>query len=168
MRAMTIALAAFAVGASSSQLSPLIRPNFSGKWTLVGLPAGSHPPSIGSATLGYAFEVNQDEKALTLVTGNDPIEFRSVYPLDGSATRVTHAASVGFSAPLQFEVQAHWENGRLFLRSTMVGPAGLPASAYVVTQTWSYDMSGQLLIETSGSGGPLPPRTSTSKYRKTR
>jgi hypothetical protein len=167
--AVALALVALGFGVPSSQASTqLIRPNFSGRWTLVAVPTGSHPPTIGSATLGYAFDVNQDEKALILVTGNDPAAVKTVYPLDGSVTRVAHAASAGLLVPLQFEVQAHWDNGRLFLRSTMLRSDGLPAGSSAVLQVWSYDRSGQLVVETSSSGGPLPPRASMATYRRSR
>lgn len=49
-------------------------------------PAPGSSGALAGTDLGYAFEALQDDKALTLVTGNDPQEVRRTYSLDGAAT----------------------------------------------------------------------------------
>ena len=169
MHASIIALVAFGLGVPLSQVSTQARPDFSGRWTIVGAPIGAFPRVLAAAGLGYAFEARQDQRTLTLVTGNDPSTFETRVRLDGVETRDVRPAGGSFQLELVYVSKAEWDGARLVVTTTVTSDTMrlkvTPGLGGILTtrQVWLIDANGDLIIETTNE-----PRTSKATYRKVR
>jgi hypothetical protein len=166
-------LIALAVGIQSGQVVAQPRPDFTGRWTIVGAPEGGPAWTPGLGGLGAAFEVRQDEKTLTLVTGNDPVYRETALPLNGDELRL-QIGTPGFLAntggpELEYVAKVAWVGTRLAVTTT--GPRdprvtkGSEPRVFTI-QSWSLDTNGDLLIQTTRF--VLSPTTSKATYRKFR
>ena len=172
MAPLLCVLVAFVVGVSSGDVSQA-RPDFSGRWIIVGAPIGSpasEPARPGS--LGGVFEVRQDQKTLTLVTGNDPDFRETTLPLNGDAvtTRLGLNPGMGIRPELglEFVSKVTWEGDRLIVTMNVGGsqPPTTVSERLRTVQSWSLDAKGDLVIETIRP--LLPQTTSRATYRRFR
>ena len=131
------------------------RPSFTGKWTLVTDP---NAPA-GRGRLGQDFTVAQDDKTLTTST-EDPqrTDLNAVYNLDGSETRRSISAG---SQTVELSSTAKWNGPKLVI----VTKTDFGGKSSEMTQTWSLDSAGNLVIEmTSNLGGAAAVKVT---YKKT-
>lgn len=146
-RVVGLAIAVAAVVAGVATAASQAKPSFAGKWTLV-------PGSTAVTGVDLLFAVVQDDKTLTVVRNNGT--HKRVFNLDGSEAKDAITAepwgSVGDSSTVA------WDGAKMIL--TMREGRRL-----VMTQTWSLDATGNLIIEsTSNVGGT--PSTTKATYKK--
>lgn len=163
-----LALVALTLSPLFLQAAPQAKPDFSGRWTIVGAPRG------GAAALGWGFQATQDDKTLTIVSGNDPDLVTTLYELSGVPTMRQARPVVAGTLSMQNLSSANWDGAKLVVMTRQIGVdqrtvkvlAG--ESGVLTTQAWSLDAAGTLVIETSTSFGDKVSRTSTTTYRKFR
>jgi hypothetical protein len=120
------------------------RPNFSGNWTLVA-PDGS----AGIMFLGMAFTAEQDEKTLMVTPtlhqihrGERPEQLKASFNLDGSESKNPFDIHAGHGQTGTRISRVTWDADRLVIATSTTGINGLTQ-----TQTWSFDASGNLIVD---------------------
>ena len=178
MALLLCAFIALVLGTASSQVAALPIPDFSGRWMIVGAPTGRPVALLGVGGLGSAFEVRQDARTLTLVTGNDPDHRETALPLNGEEMRtpsagpqeeIWRAAKV---APPDYVAKLAWDGARLIITTTLervdLRAMRGPAPGVSMIQNWSLDANGNLQIEGTAVPPNLNPGISKATYRKFR
>ncbi len=132
-------------GAAAALAQAPSKPNFTGKWTLV-------PGSTAETGIDQVFAVVQDDKTLKVVRNNGTQT--RVFNLDGSEAKnaITSEpwASVGDSSTVT------WDGAKMILRMR-------EGNRLVMTQTWSLDASGDLVIESTRATGASPTKATYKK-----
>jgi hypothetical protein len=120
------------------------RPDFSGRWVVVGTGQGAGRVQI----------VTHDAKTLVTEYPDNPAR-RTVVQLDGNEHRGTIASRVGEIVTM---TRAVWEERRLVIAIGTNYPNGMKTSA---REVWSIDAEGRLVIDYTEAGprGEAGPKT---------
>jgi hypothetical protein len=118
------------------------RPDFSGRWTIVGSDKdarmiGGHTVTFGSSLLR---ECTASQDATSLVFQDSGHGTLLAIAFDGSDTRGKIAGEPG----REFVWKAHWEDSKLVVATRVEPPRGGAAS---VRQVLSFDREGALVLE---------------------
>jgi hypothetical protein len=143
------------------------KPSFAGHWVFLPDPAASSGAGRGeyrAGALGQSATVVQDDKQLSVTTtnqngrgGRDSVGLVNVtrrYNLDGTDSKNTMAFDGGSVDQLS---HVSWKGEQLVIITSIRFNGRITE----VTQTWSLDNEGNLVIEQSGNGTSF-----TTKYKK--
>ena len=146
-------------------------PDLGGRWTrVVESPAPSegaaHPRLLASAGGGWGREITitQEDRRITIerhqfVANDMQPPLRYVYALGGPESR--NVVNLGLG-PQEQVARATLEGGRLVIVSRYAAGTSLAAE---VTQVFSIDRSGEMVVETTRKAGGATS-TATARYRR--
>jgi hypothetical protein len=116
---------------------PAPRPNFTGRWA-VASPA---------ADVGQEQLVTQDDKTLTTERAAKGSTHKMSYQLDG----VERRQAIPSHPEITILTRASWDGGHIVIAVKTSYEIGMTTQ---VTETWSIDAKGQLVIDSTQTGGP--------------
>jgi hypothetical protein len=132
---------------------PAPKPNFTGRWAVVS-PA---------ADAGKEQLVTQDDKTLTTERAAKGSTHKMVYQLDG----VERRQAIPLHNEITMLTRSSWKGDHIVIAINTSYDNGMRTQ---LTETWSIDAKGQLVIDSTQTGGPNghpgPPDTTKTIYVK--
>jgi hypothetical protein len=132
---------------------PAPKPNFTGHWAVVSPAANAGKEEI----------VTQDDKTLTTERAVKGATHKMAYQLDG----VERRQAIPLHNEITMLTRASWDGDRIVIAITTSYEIGMSTQ---VTETWSIDAKGQLVIDSTETGGPNghpgPAETTKTIYVK--